>query len=37
MNVLIVDMTHGGYVLASEFAKINDCNVFAWDIYHLKS
>ncbi|MDD3753314.1 MAG: coenzyme F430 synthase [Methanobacterium sp.] len=34
MKVLVVDMTHGGFVLASEFSKRNDCDVFAWDIYH---
>ena len=33
MNVLIIDMTHGGALIASEFAKINDYNVFALDIY----
>jgi len=34
MKVLIVDMTHGGTVLASEFSKKQNCKVFAWDIYH---
>jgi len=34
MKVLIVDMTHGGTVLASEFSKKQNCEVFAWDIYH---
>lgn len=34
MNVLIVDMTHGGTILAHEFSKKQNCNVFAWDIYH---
>jgi len=34
MKVLIVDMTHGGTILASEFSKKHNCKVFAWDIYH---
>lgn len=34
MKILIVDMTHGGTVLASEFSKKQDFEVFAWDIYH---
>lgn len=33
MNVLIVDMTHGGILIASEFSKLPDYNVFALDIY----
>jgi coenzyme F430 synthetase len=33
MKVLIVDMTHGGAWIASEFMKIPDIEVFAWDIY----
>ncbi|EKQ55660.1 MAG: UDP-N-acetylmuramyl pentapeptide synthase [Methanobacterium sp. Maddingley MBC34] len=37
MKILIVDMTHGGTVLASEFSKRTDCNVFAWDIYQTLS
>lgn len=37
MNVLIVDMTHGGVSIASQFAKINNCNVFAMDIYNTLS
>ena len=37
MKILIVDMTHGGTILASEFSKRTDCNVFAWDIYHTLS
>ena len=32
-KILIVDMTHGGVKLATEFSKLN-CDVFAWDIYH---
>lgn len=32
-KVLIVDMTHGGIKLATEFSKMG-CEVFAWDIYH---
>jgi coenzyme F430 synthetase len=34
MKILVVDMTHGGTILASEFAKKQDCEVLAWDIYH---
>ena len=34
MKILIVDMTHGGIVLASEFSKKKEWDVFAWDIYH---
>lgn len=34
MKILIVDMTHGGTVIASEFSKKKDYDVFAWDIYH---
>lgn len=37
MKVLIVDMTHGGTILASEFSKKQNCKVFAWDIYHTLS
>ena len=33
MKVLIVDMTHGGAIIASEFLKLPDFEVFAWDIY----
>ena len=33
MKVLVVDMTHGGAILASEFMKIPDFEVFAYDIY----
>lgn len=33
MNVLIVDMTHGGTLIASEFSKLSDYNVFALDLY----
>jgi coenzyme F430 synthetase len=33
MKIVVVDMTHGGTVLASEFAKMENCEVFAWDIY----
>lgn len=33
MNVLVVDMTHGGAVIASQFAKIPGFKVYAWDIY----
>ncbi|MGZ7043267.1 MAG: coenzyme F430 synthase [Methanobacterium sp.] len=37
MNVLIVDMTHGGALIATEFSKIKDYNVFALDIYNTLS
>ncbi|WP_321423474.1 coenzyme F430 synthase [uncultured Methanobacterium sp.] len=37
MRILVVDMTHGGTVLASEFSKRTDCKVFAWDIYQTLS
>ncbi len=33
MNFLVVDMTHGGLIIASELAKIHESKVFAWDIY----
>jgi len=33
MNVLIIDMTHGGTVIASEFLNHDHFNVFAMDIY----
>jgi len=34
MKIVVVDMTHGGTTLASEFAKKQHCEVLAWDIYH---
>lgn len=34
MNVLIVDMTHGGVSIACQFLKKEDYNVFALDIYN---
>ncbi|MGF7118678.1 coenzyme F430 synthase [Methanobacterium oryzae] len=34
MNVLVVDMTHGGVLIASEFSKLPDYNVFALDLYN---
>lgn len=34
MKTLIIDMTHGGVLIASEFSKLPDCNVFALDIYN---
>ncbi len=37
MRILVVDMTHGGTILASEFSKKQNCKVFAWDIYHTLS
>ena len=33
MKVLVVDMTHGGAVIASEFLKLSNNKVFAWDVY----
>ncbi|MDD3984641.1 MAG: coenzyme F430 synthase [Methanobacterium sp.] len=33
MKILIVDMTHGGTIIASEFLKIPNIEVYAWDIY----
>lgn len=33
MKVLVVDMTHGGIRIASEFSKILGSEVFVWDIY----
>lgn len=37
MNVLIIDMTHGGTLIASEFSDQPDFNVFALDIYNTLS
>lgn len=34
MKFLVVDMTHGGTVIASELSKKQDFDVLAWDIYH---
>lgn len=34
MKVLVVDMTHGGTKIATEFSKITPHEVFAWDIYN---
>jgi len=33
MKVLVVDMTHGGSLISSEFMKIPETEVLAWDIY----
>ena len=33
MKVLVVDMTHGGSLIASEFLKLPNHDVYAWDIY----
>ncbi len=33
-KVVIVDMTHGGVKLATQFSKLNTFDVYAWDIYH---
>lgn len=32
-RVLVVDMTHGGSIIALEFSKLPSVEVFAWDIY----
>ncbi len=37
MNALIIDMTHGGKLIASQFSKLDDFNVFALDIYNTLS
>jgi len=37
MNALIIDMTHGGKLIASEFSKLADFNVLALDIYNTLS
>lgn len=37
MKVLVVDTTHGGAILASEFSKKQNFEVFAWDIYQTLS
>ncbi len=37
MNALIIDMTHGGALIASEFSKLDKFNVFALDIYNTLS
>ncbi len=33
MKVLVVDTTHGGSIIASEFLKLPEHDVYAWDIY----
>jgi coenzyme F430 synthetase len=33
MDFFVVDMTHGGLVIASELAKLPETRVYAWDIY----
>lgn len=33
MDYFVVDMTHGGLVIASELAKLHETQVYAWDIY----
>ena len=33
MKVLVVDMTHGGLLISSEFMKIPETEVLALDIY----
>ncbi len=34
LKVLVVDMTHGGVKIANEFSKLDEYDVFAWDIYN---
>jgi len=33
MDYFVVDMTHGGLLIASELAKLPENRVYAWDIY----
>ncbi len=33
-DIFIVDMTHGGKIIAIEFSKLSSYNVFGWDIYN---
>jgi coenzyme F430 synthetase len=33
MKLLVVDMTHGGTLIAKEFLKFPEFEIFAWDIY----
>lgn len=33
MDYLVVDMTHGGLIIALELAKLPETHVYAWDIY----
>jgi UDP-N-acetylmuramyl pentapeptide synthase len=33
MEYLVVDMTHGGLLIASELSKLPENQVYAWDIY----
>jgi UDP-N-acetylmuramyl pentapeptide synthase len=33
-KILVVDMTHGGTVIASELSKRTNTKVLAWDLYH---
>ena len=33
MDYLVVDMTHGGLIIASELSKLPETHVYAWDIY----
>lgn len=33
MDYLVVDMTHGGLLVASELSKLPETQVYAWDIY----
>lgn len=33
MDYFVVDMTHGGLIIASELAKLPETQVYVWDIY----
>ncbi|MEN6329675.1 MAG: coenzyme F430 synthase [Methanobacteriaceae archaeon] len=33
-KILVVDMTHGGTIIASELSKRTDAQILAWDLYH---
>lgn len=33
-KILVVDLTHGGIILASELSKKTDATIMAWDLYH---
>ena len=33
-TILVVDLTHGGTIIASELSKKSDAKILAWDLYH---
>lgn len=33
-TILVVDLTHGGTIIASELSKKMDSKILAWDLYH---